>query len=50
MIEDEYDNIVQLLESMYRKDKRGYNLVINKIENEIKELLNAMVKTYGIFK
>ena len=50
MIEDEYDNIVQLLESMYRKDKRGYNLVINKIGNEIKELLNAMVKTYGIFK
>ena len=50
MIEDEYDNIVNLLQSMYRKDKRGYNLLINKIGNELKELLISMVKNYGIFK
>ena len=50
MIEDEYDNIVNLLQSMHRKDKRGYNLLINKIGNELKELLISMVKNYGIFK
>ena len=50
MIEDEYDNIVNLLQSMHRKDKRGYNLLINKIGNELKELLTSMVKNYGIFK
>ena len=50
IIEDEFENIMQLLDSMNRKDKRSYNLIINKIGDEYKEKLKTLCKNYNIFK
>ena len=50
IIEDEFENIIQLLDSMNRKDKRSYNLIINKIGDEYKEKLKILCKNYNIFK
>ena len=50
IIEDEFENIMQLLDSMNRKDKRSYNLIINKIGDEYKEKLKTLCKNYNIYK
>ena len=50
MMEDEIDNIMELLKSMNRRDKKSYNLTINKTRDEFKEILNALCKNYNIFK
>ena len=50
MMEDEVENIMELLKSMHRKDKKSFTLIIKKSEGEIKEILNSLCKTYNIFK
>ena len=50
IIIDEFDTIIQLLDCMNRKDKRSYNLNINKIGDEYKEILKSLSKNYNIFK
>jgi len=50
MLDDEIDNIMELLKSMNRRDKKSYNLTINKTRDEFKGVLNALCKNYNIFK
>ena len=50
MLEDEIDTIMELLNSMNRRDKKSYNLTINRSRNEFKDILNALCKNYNIFK
>ena len=50
IIEDEFENIIQILDSMNRKDKRSYTLIINKVGDDYKEKLKTLCKNYNIFK
>ena len=50
MLEDEIDNILELLKSMNRRDKKSYNLTINKTRDEFKVILNTLCKNYSILK
>ena len=50
IIEDYFENIINLLDCMNKKDKKSYNLVIHKIKGEHQDLLNKLVKYYNMFK
>ena len=50
MVEDEFENIINLLDSMNKKDRKSYNLVIHKVKQEHQDLLNKLVKNYNMLK
>ena len=49
MMEDEFENIKELMRCITRKDKRSFNSISKKTEQEFNEILNQLIKTYKIF-
>ena len=50
LLEDEVDNMIELISSINRRDKKSYGLTINKMPNEIKIMLDVLIKNYNVFK
>jgi DNA repair exonuclease SbcCD ATPase subunit len=50
ILEDEVDNMIELISSINRRDKKSYGLTINKMPNEIKIMLDVLIKNYNVFK
>ena len=49
MMEDEFENIKELMRCITRKDKRSFNSISKKTEQEFNDILNSLIKTYKIF-